>query len=154
MELHHQAEMPTDNVAVIIESILIGESPYLKYGISLMQPLFTNRVALDPQILATSSGVKPMDCIDRRGVLTLMFGAAAAATIGSGLDVDVAEAAPLPLGTLGTGQTEDSDDILQQAQFGPPPRRRHPRHRRGFGPRRRWDCWWRKGRRVCGWRSW
>jgi hypothetical protein len=105
-----------------------------------------------------------MDSIDRRGLLTLMLGAAAAATIGPGLDVQVAEAGPLP---LGAGRSEEIDDVVQQAQGrGRPergwdsgPRRRWgwdsgPRRRWGwgFGPRRRWDCVWRGGRRVCGWR--
>jgi hypothetical protein len=96
-----------------------------------------------------------MNCIDRRGLLTLLFGAAAAATIGSGLALQVAEAAPLP---PGAGPSEDSADVVQRAQFGPPPRRRGPRRhwRRGwgFGPHRRWTCWWSRGRRVCGWRRW
>jgi hypothetical protein len=101
-----------------------------------------------------------MNGIDRRGLLTLMLGAAAAATIGSGPALHVAEAAPLP---PGAGPSEDRDDVVQQAQYGPPSRRRgrgrgwDPRRRRGwgFGPRRRrWACWRSRGRRVCGWRSW
>jgi hypothetical protein len=29
----------------------------------------------------------------------------------------------------------------------------HPSRRRGWGRRRRrWVCWWRRGRRICGWR--
>jgi hypothetical protein len=92
-----------------------------------------------------------MNCIDRRGLLTLMLGAAAAATIGSGLDLQVAEAAPPP---LGGSHSDDGDDMLHRAQVvvvGP----RRPRRRwrgRGFGPGRRWRCWWQRGRRVCGWR--
>jgi hypothetical protein len=99
-----------------------------------------------------------MDCIDRRELLTLMLGAAAAATIGPALDVQVAEAAPLP---LSAGRPEDSADVIHQVQSGPPPHRRPPHRgprRRGrgwgFGPNRRWHCWWHKGRRVCGWRRW
>jgi hypothetical protein len=92
-----------------------------------------------------------MDCIDRRGLLTLMIGAAAAATIGSGLDLQVAQAAPMP---LGAGRSEDSYDASQQAQFGPPPRYRRGRRGWGFRRGRRWRCWWHRGRRVCGWRWW
>lgn len=93
-----------------------------------------------------------MQCIDRRGLLTLMSGAAAAATIASSLTLQVAEAAPL---ALGAGGSEATDEVLQQAQFGPPPPHRKRRRRGwGFGPRRRWACWWHRGRRVCGWRGW
>jgi hypothetical protein len=92
-----------------------------------------------------------MDCIDRRHLLTLVVGAAAAATIGSGLNVPVAEAGPLP---RGEGWSEDSEDLVQPAQSGPPPRRGRPWRGRGFGPRRHWVCWSSRGRRVCGWRRW
>jgi hypothetical protein len=93
-----------------------------------------------------------MDRIDRRGLLILLSGAAVTATIGSGLAISVTEAAAAP---LPAGRPTEADDALQQAQFGPPPRRRHPRRGWGFGPRRRrWDCWWHRGRRVCGWRRW
>jgi hypothetical protein len=92
-----------------------------------------------------------MNCIDRRGLLMLMLGAASAATIGSSLVVQLAQAAPLP---PRAGRSEDSDSVLQQAQFGPPPRHRRRRRGWGFGPRRRWHCWWHRGRRVCGWRRW
>jgi hypothetical protein len=86
-----------------------------------------------------------MNLIDRRSMMRSMLGgaavAAAAATVTVSLIPTAVEAAPLPLDNL----PARLDDLVRDAQavvVGP--RRR--------GRRRRWVCWWRRGRRVCGWR--
>jgi hypothetical protein len=47
---------------------------------------------------------------------------------------------PLMTGTIGA---VSSEDLAEKAQVVIVPRRRRCR---------RWVCWWRRGRRVCGWR--
>jgi hypothetical protein len=76
-----------------------------------------------------------MKTVDRRGFArAILFGAAAA---GLGL----APAASMP---LDDGVPGDLADSIENIQWGPPPRR-------GWRRRRVWRCWWRRGRRVCGW---
>jgi hypothetical protein len=86
-----------------------------------------------------------MQDIDRRNFLrSAMCGAAAATAVAAGstfLMSTAAKAAPLALDKALPGAM---DGLIQQAQvIVVPPRRRR---------RRRWVCWWRRGRRVCGWR--
>ena len=82
--------------------------------------------------------------IDRRCVLTgILCGAAVAAV---GLTVMPEAAKSLPLATLKAGAVKPQD-LVEQARVTVRvnTRRRH-RHRN-----RRWNCWWHRGRRVCGW---
>jgi predicted protein tyrosine phosphatase len=84
-----------------------------------------------------------MTCIDRRQMLVLGLGVAAASTTLSRSFVHEVQAAPLA----------PRADILQEPTQGVEkaqvvvvdPRRRRRRHRR-------WVCWWHRRRRVCGWR--
>jgi hypothetical protein len=93
-----------------------------------------------------------MNTHTRRAFLGFARGAVATAAIGAlgARFIEVAEAMPIApdSGKLGT-EIGKSSPLVTQAQWGPPPRgRRRPPVRR----RRRWVCWWRRGRRVCGWR--
>jgi hypothetical protein len=78
--------------------------------------------------------------IDRRALTRgMLFGAAVVAV---GLATPSETASAMPLGDRIPGAV---DDWIKKTQVwvGPAPRRR---------PRRRvWRCWWRRGRRVCGW---
>lgn len=89
-----------------------------------------------------------MNTIDRRDALKSIFGGAAAIGLGVSLGMafrsSVAEAAPL---ALEKDLAAKVDRPVEHAQWGPPPGRR-------WRGRRRWVCWWHRGRRVCGWRSW
>jgi hypothetical protein len=55
---------------------------------------------------------------------------------------NVAEAVPL---ALEKSLAEKADSLVEEAQVVVV----NPRRR---GRRRRWVCWWNRGRRVCGWR--
>lgn len=82
-----------------------------------------------------------MTCIDRRQMLVLGLGAAAASTTLSRIFVDEAQAAqvvPRADTRLGSSQHVEKAQVVVVG----------PRRRR----RRRWVCWWHRGRRVCGWR--
>jgi hypothetical protein len=84
-----------------------------------------------------------MKAIDRRRMMQGILGGAAVATLATAAVVLVPspiEAAPL---AFGKGLADETDGLVHEAQavvVGP--RRR----------RRRRVCWWRRGRRVCGWR--
>jgi len=83
--------------------------------------------------------------MNRRAALGLFAGGAAVAMTGAAalLTSEEVEALPLPAGPAPALETES---LLQEAQVvivGPRRRRR-----------RRWNCWWRRGRRVCGWTYW
>jgi hypothetical protein len=78
----------------------------------------------------------------RRAFLALAQKAIIAGAVG-GIAVSAtkdAEAMPIAPVPLGHG---DSSAPVTQVQWGPGWHR--PR-------RRRWVCWWRRGRRICGWR--
>ena len=98
-----------------------------------------------------------MSVIDRRTLLrTILPGAAvtavgvtALASGGARVLIPAAEAMPLALDKTKPLEPLDVDELFQQAQWGPPPRRRYRRYRRRV---RRWTCWWYRGRRRCGWR--
>jgi hypothetical protein len=86
-----------------------------------------------------------MQDIDRRTLLRqAMYGAAVATAAAAGLAPllsTTANAMPLTLDKALPGRM---DGLIEQAQvIVVPPRRRR---------RRRRVCWWRRGRRVCGWR--
>jgi hypothetical protein len=91
-----------------------------------------------------------MDAIDRRSALRGILCVAVAAGCSATLLPETAEAMPL---ALEKDLATKTDDLKHKAQavVGRPPRRPlpPPRHRRR---RRRWDCWWRRGRRICGYR--
>lgn len=74
-----------------------------------------------------------MAAIDRRSALRIVLFGAAVSTMGAALASSAAEALPLD-----SSLTPESD--VFEAQW------------RGRGRRRRWVCWWRRGRRICGWR--
>ncbi len=94
-----------------------------------------------------------MTAIDRRTVLRQFLAgtvvvAAGVTTAGVTFAPEPAEALPLSGANI-----LKPDNLVQEAQFvvvGP--RRRY--YRRWNRRRRRWVCWWRRGRRVCGWRYW
>jgi hypothetical protein len=81
-----------------------------------------------------------MTVIDRRKMVGLMLGGAGLALSGALLPTSKARA----MAAVGSFVAPETEALAQKAQVvvvG-------PRRRRG----RRWRCWWRRGRRVCGWR--
>ncbi|KGJ63704.1 hypothetical protein DXU04_01960 [Bradyrhizobium diazoefficiens] len=96
-----------------------------------------------------------MDAPTRRAFLGFAQNAVAAAAIGAvGVRlIETAEAMPI---AHDLGQAGEPSELLTQAQWWGPPA--GP----GWGPgpgwgrppprRRRWVCWWHRGRRRCGWR--
>ncbi len=78
-----------------------------------------------------------MRTIDRRtlfrGILVTVAATAAVSVLGAG----AGEAMPLD-----AHLAAPPDEMIQKTQVVVVHRRR----------RRRWVCWWRRGRRVCGWR--
>ncbi len=80
-----------------------------------------------------------MNAMDRRKFLV-----AAVCGAGAGLALAPGSAHALPLGAAETGKLADrlTDDVqrVQGVVVHGRPRRR------------RWVCWWHRGRRVCGWR--
>lgn len=91
-----------------------------------------------------------MNAIDRRTLLRSALGGAVVVSLAITTLPRVAKTAPL---ALDKNLASKTDERVEKAQMGPPPGRRPPpppphwRRRR-----RRWVCWWRRGRRVCGWR--
>jgi hypothetical protein len=90
---------------------------------------------------------KHMTAIDRRMLLRdILPGAAAAAAIATvGVTLIPKATRAVPLANDKTGGVKDRQfaEPAQVVVVGP---------RRGWRGRRRWVCWWRRGRRVCGWR--
>jgi hypothetical protein len=84
--------------------------------------------------------------MNRRAMLTDVLAGAAVAAVGVSMlgwavAPGTAEAAPI---NIAKPAGAESDELIKRAQVvvvGPRRRRR-----------RRWVCWWRRGRRVCGWR--
>ncbi|HEU0060305.1 MAG TPA: hypothetical protein VFR19_10540 [Hyphomicrobiaceae bacterium] len=76
--------------------------------------------------------------LDRRSILGAMLGGIAVAGIGGPLVATTTQAAPL----TGVATTRSGAGGVKKAQVVVVGPRR----------RRRWRCWWRRGRRVCGWR--
>ncbi len=94
-----------------------------------------------------------MDAPTRRAFLNVVRNAAAAATVGA-IGVGIIEAVEAMPIVPDSGQSAKLPAPLTQAQWGPPPRPGRP-PRPGWRPpprRRRWVCWWHRGRRRCGWR--
>jgi hypothetical protein len=95
-----------------------------------------------------------MNAPNRRTFLGLATHAIAAAAIGSAGArlISVAEAMPIDPDLGRAGKPSD----VMQAQWGPSPGWGPPPPRPGWRPpprrRRRWVCWWHRGRRHCGWR--
>jgi len=83
--------------------------------------------------------------IDRRQMLALGLGAAAASSVLTRILTHEAHAAPLSLRADPVMAPEPLTEKAQVVVVDPWRRRR----RRS---RRRWVCWWRRGRRVCDWR--
>lgn len=89
--------------------------------------------------------------IDRRTVLRgMLFGAAFVTAGGVAVTTpDLAGAIPLAADKTGPLETDDlfeDQDRVERVQYWYWRRRRRRRRRRW---RRRWVCWWRRGRRVC-----
>jgi hypothetical protein len=89
-----------------------------------------------------------MNTIDRRGMMRAILGGAAVATLGATVATvgvvatsSTIEAAPIALDKTLSDKVNDLVLEAQAVVVGPRRRRR-----------RRWVCWWRRGRRVCGWR--
>ena len=80
-----------------------------------------------------------METIDRRTLFRNLLVAVAATAAGSVLGAGASEAMPLD-----AQLAAPSDQMIEKAQVVVVRRRRRRR--------RRWVCWWRRGRRVCGWR--
>ncbi|MBR0853209.1 hypothetical protein [Bradyrhizobium liaoningense] len=105
-----------------------------------------------------------MDAASRRAFLGFATNALAAAAIGAAGTrlVGVAQAMPID---PDLGRVDKPTDVTQ-AQWGPPQQPGWgPPQQPGWGPpprpgwrpppprrRRRWVCWWHRGRRHCGWR--
>ncbi len=79
--------------------------------------------------------------IDRRSVLLGILRGAAVVAIGAAIMPSATQAVPL---TIEQVATPEALDAMDQVIVGPHHHRRRRRHR--------WVCWWRRGRRVCGWR--
>lgn len=123
---------------------------------------------------------QPVNQVNRRDALKGVLFGAMASSLSVGLLTRSVEAAPFAFEKDLAAKADDlTEDLAEQVQFGPPrwhgppvwhqrPRWHRPPHWRGwrwrraqfgppFGPPppwrgRRWVCWWRRGRRVCGWR--
>ena len=93
-----------------------------------------------------------MTAVDRRTVLRSILPGAVVAVAGVaaiGLTVNSAEALPLAAGKINPLKDLPDESLIEKAQVViVDPWRRRRRWRGG----RRWVCWWRRGRRVCGWR--
>jgi hypothetical protein len=87
-----------------------------------------------------------MDQLNRRAMMRGILCGAAVVGVGLALPLGAAEAMPIDASLANA-----PDRLIEDVQWGPPPRHWHGnnwRSRRG----RRWVCWWHRGRRVCGWR--
>lgn len=82
---------------------------------------------------------------------------AGAATVGLSLTSRAASAMPAGMPKLDPAKL---DDLVEKAQvvIVHPPHRPHPHRPHPHRPpprhrhKRRWVCWWERGRQVCGWR--
>jgi hypothetical protein len=93
-----------------------------------------------------------MDTPTRRNFLGLAGNAAAAVAVGAigARLIEAAQAMPLAsnLATVGTPPTNPVTEV----QWRHPGSRPRPDWGRPRPRRRRWVCWWHRGRRRCGWR--
>jgi hypothetical protein len=93
--------------------------------------------------------------IDRRRALRTLIGGVVTVGLVTSLLPDMAEATPL---AMQKDPGRSAGEVVQEVQADsrrpgppshrPPSHRPRPPHRR----RRRWVCWWHRGRRHCGWR--
>ena len=92
-----------------------------------------------------------MTAMSRRNLIMNILPGAMVAVAGAGTitwAVAPEAANAVPLG-VAKGDHMKVEDLVQEAQVvvvGPHRRRHRRRHHR------RWVCWWRRGRRICGWR--
>jgi hypothetical protein len=88
-----------------------------------------------------------MESLDRRSLLRGALSGAVVASVaisaGWTLIPSAVEAMPMPIDKKLPQGLEDHVEKAQVVVVAPRRRRR-----------RRWACWWRRGRRVCGWRYW
>jgi hypothetical protein len=91
-------------------------------------------------------GSEQMTSIDRRALLRGILRGAVVATAGASIMPSVAKSMPLAADKTSAAKTSAmmTEGLVEKAQVVIV----NPRRRR----RRRWVCWWRRGRRVCGWR--
>jgi hypothetical protein len=100
-----------------------------------------------------------MTAIHRRQMLRVMLGSAVVATAGLAMLLIAAESAPI---TMSKSLPAPTENLVEEAVW---VRRRHwvgrrhwvhrrhwVGHRHWGVRRRRWACWWLRGRRICGWR--
>jgi hypothetical protein len=95
-----------------------------------------------------------MEAIDRRSALRGMLCVVVAAGCSTSLLPTDAKAVPLAQ-SKDAAAAAPAHNLKQPAQAvtsRPPSRPVPDRHRRRRRRRRRWVCYWRRGRRVCGWR--
>jgi Zn-dependent alcohol dehydrogenase len=109
----------------------------------------TNVVASAALEKAFELGRKLMAAMSRRAMLTNILPGAAVAiagvgTIGWAVAPEIADAMPLAI-DKGNHVKVDDPVVKTQVVVVNPGRRRGRR-------RRRWVCWWHRGRRRCGWR--
>ncbi len=83
-----------------------------------------------------------MQTLDRRGMMRGFLLVTAATAAGMTLGAQAGEAMPLSAAPLEPHGAAPAGDMIQKAQVVVVGPRR----------RRRWVCWWSRGRRVCGWR--
>jgi hypothetical protein len=87
-----------------------------------------------------------MNQLNRRALVRGILCGAAVVGVGLALPSGAAEAMPVDASLANA-----PEGLIEDVQWGPPPRHWHGNNwhgRRG----RRWVCWWNRGRRVCGWR--
>jgi hypothetical protein len=93
--------------------------------------------------------------IDRRGMLSGILRGAAVVALGLAVMPAAAEAAPLAIGETGAATSEGAETAslgTREASAGDT-KGLDARAQVIIGRRRRrWVCWWHRGRRVCGWR--
>ncbi len=91
-----------------------------------------------------------MTVMSRRALLAnILPGAIAAAGVATvGLSLMPNAVSAMPAGVPNPDQMKP-DSLVQKTQWHYHGWHRGPVHRRG---RRRWVCWWHRGRQVCGWR--
>jgi hypothetical protein len=95
-----------------------------------------------------------MDAVDRRSALRGIFGVAVVAVLAVNSHPNLAEATPLAMEKDLARKAADLGEKPQPTATRPRPRPPHVRPRPLPPPRRRrrWVCWWHRGRRHCGWR--
>jgi hypothetical protein len=81
-----------------------------------------------------------MNEMDRRTVVRGILSGAAVVALGLTVMPKAVEAVPLAMNKNAFGPPSGgTDSLIEKAQV-------------VVRRRRRWVCWWRRGRRVCGWR--